>query len=755
MPRTENDTAVLAALLTARGTAVIGVAPDGTVTSWSAGATAMYGWTPEEVVGRPLSVIVPPDCQEDLHDLDRRVLRGEQVPPVDTVRTTKDGRRLEVQLHVLAVHDAEGAVVGTMRLHHDQTPIRQAQDRARSHQARLEALLRHARDVVLIVDVEARITYVSPAARREFGYPAPALTGRRVTAFHHPDDAEPVRAAWVRVLASAGATETVLLRLRHADGTWRECEHVLTNLLHDPDVGGLVVNVRDVTARRAAEGELQRLALHDALTGLANRALLLDRIGQAMVWARRNGTSTGVVVLDVVGMAAINAAVGQDGGDAVLRNVAARLVESARGTDSVARLGADHFAVLIEDVASAEDLLSRAATFREAAQGDLVVDGVVLQPLLRAGSAVPPAADAGALLQAAERDVSSAYSSASRAPTTAEWAASQSSADIGELRRAISDGQLRLHFQPVLSLTDGSPVGAEGLVRWAHPYRGLLLPADFIPLAESSGLIAELGAWVLGRAVAQAASWHAAGLPYVVGANLSPRQLVGGDLVDLVHRLLRDSGLPPERLVLEVTESAVIDDPGAPEVLSALSRLGVKLSLDDFGTGYSSLTYLKRFPVDSIKVDRSFVSGLGRDADDEAIVASVVSLARAIGKRVVAEGVETAQQADALRALQVDSAQGHLWSPALPPESLERWLADRVHGDQAPDLAPRRVREPEPPAVPAGVDDVHRRMLELHGQGASLHTIAAALNADGSRTPAGPRWTTTTVARAVAALIRR
>jgi len=747
--RPANDTAVLAGLLTSPGLAVVGVAPDGTVTSWSPGATAIYGWQPEEVLGGSILVLVPDDHRDELVDLERRVLRGEPVPPVETMCITKAGRRLDVQLHVLAHVEALGEVVGTIWLHHDLTPVRRAQEQARAHEARLEALLRNAHDVVLVVDAHGRVTYASPAVLRVFGYSPSVLLGRWVAAYHHPDDALAARAAYDRVVAAPGATQSCLLRVRHADGGWRECEHVLTNLLRDRDVAGMVVNVRDVTARRAVEMELQRLALHDGLTGLANRALLLDRIAQAMVWARRNGTSTGVVVLDVVGMAAVNAAVGQQGGDVVLRTVAARLAESVRGTDSVARLGADDFAVLIEDVASAEDLLARAATFREAASGELLVDGVVLQVRLRAGSAVTPAADAGALLHAAERHVSSPYSSAGRIPSSSEETARQRSAAVGELRCGIAAGQLRLHFQPVMALGDGSFLGAEGLVRWQHPERGLLLPASFIPLAESSGLVVELGAWVLREVVAQAAQWHAAGLSYIVGANLSPRQLVGGQLVDLVQQLLAGSGLPPDRLVLEVTESAVMDDPGAPEVLSALAGLGVRLALDDFGTGYSSLTYLKRFPVDSIKIDRSFVSGLGRDTDDEAIVASVVSLARAIGKRVVAEGVETAQQAAALRALQVDSAQGYLWSPALPAAALDSWLAGRISEDPVPRPVP-----PSPPALPTGVGELHRRILELHGQGASLHTIAAALNADGSRSPAGPRWTTTSVARVLAPLIR-
>ncbi|MCW2607897.1 MAG: hypothetical protein JWO60_2590, partial [Frankiales bacterium] len=317
-----------------------------------------------------------------------------------------------------------------------------------------------------------------------------------------------------------------------------------------------------------------------------------------------------------------------------------------------------------------------------------------------------------------------------------------------DLARGLAAGELRLHLQPVVQI-DGPVVGAEALVRWQHPERGLLPPSEFIPLAESSGLVVELGEWVLREACAHAARWQAAGLDYEVGVNLSPHQLAGGRIVDVVRDVLATTGATPERLVLEVTESALMDDPDAADVLQVLRDLGVRLALDDFGTGYSSLTYLKRFPVDAIKVDRSFVSGLGRDADDEAIVASVVSLARAIGKSVVAEGVETVTQLDVLRSLGVDRAQGFLWSPGLPAEQLDRWLA----------LQARQPASPQPQPAPAAVapqpqDDDARQMLLLHRQGASLHTIAAALNAEGRRTEDGRRWTTTTVARVVAGLVR-
>ncbi len=446
-------------------------------------------------------------------------------------------------------------------------------------------------------------------------------------------------------------------------------------------------------------------------------------------------------------MTAVNDLVGQAGGDVVLRAVGERLASAVLGGDSVARLGADDFAVLVEDVASGEDLRARASTLVEAIQGEVVVDGVTVPVVLRAGSAMTPAGDAGALLAAAERSLAGTTSRLVTVESASVDEDAQRTAEaVAELRAAIEDGQLRLHFQPLVSLGDGEVVGCEGLVRWQHPDRGLLPPGDFIPLAESSGLVVPLGAWVLRAACAQASAWHARGLPYAVGANLSPRQLVGGDVVALVRDLLAEYSLPADRLVLEVTESTLMDDPHAPQVLAALSALGVHLALDDFGTGYSSLTYLKRFPVDAIKIDRSFVSGLGRDADDEAIVASVVSLARAIGKTVVAEGVETPAQLAALRALGVDQAQGFLWSPARSAHDLEAWLAGRP-------TAPLPVAEPPAPVraarwEPAGEDE--HRILALHAEGASLHTIAAALNRDGRRTPRGPRWTTRTVARVVA-----
>ena len=657
------------------------------------------------------------------------------------------------ECHYRPVRGEDGAVVGGVGIAVDVTDHAAARREVQANEARLRALLSHADDVVLVVNPEGRLLYVSPAVMRVLGYDDRALFWRSAGRGTHPADQGVVLDAWTRALRSPGASVAVECRVRHGDGSWRWCEHVLTNLTADPDVGGVVINLRDVTESRRVTHELQRLALHDGLTGLANRGLILDRIEQALHWGRRNAALTGLVVLDVVGMSGVNDQLGADGGDAVLRALAERLEAAVRAVDGVARIGGDTFAVLVEDVTSTEEVRARAALLLEVADEPVEVQGQSVSVRLRAGFALSPADDAGALLAAAERAAASGSPSVGPVVRRVRAAAGRTQvgdAAVAELREAITGGELRLHLQPFLQLATAQVVGVEALVRWEHPRRGLLMPSEFVPLAEESGLVVDLGAWVLRKVCQRVACWQAEGRPLSVAVNLSPRQLVGRAFPDLLRTVLAETGARAEKLVLEVTESALMDDPGAPALLRELADIGVRIALDDFGTGYSSLTYLRRFPVHAIKIDRSFVAGLGRNSDDEAIVASVVSLARAVGKVVIAEGVETAQQHAALHALGVDQAQGFYWTSALPADDLEAWLGRRrLPGAAPPVPAARPGLGSGRPATP--VDDDEERLLRLHEQGASLHTIAAALNAEGRRTPAGPRWTTTTVARVVAA----
>jgi diguanylate cyclase (GGDEF)-like protein/PAS domain S-box-containing protein len=641
-------------------------------------------------------------------------------------------------------HDAAGTVVGGLGICVDVTERAEAERKVQVNEAWLHSLLQHASDVALVVDADGVIVYASPAARLQLGHAAEDLTGTELTDLAHPDDRSLISGAWSAVTRAPAATASCEGRVRHADGSWVWTEQMFTNLLDDPVIGGVVINVRETTDRRRIEQDLRRLALQDGLTGLTNRSLLLDRAHQALVREGRTESRTGLIVLDVVGMHALNQQRGQAAGDVVLRELAHRLRAVVRPADSLARIGGDEFAVLCADVASTEDLLTRMATLTEVVDEDVLVDGWPVEVRLQVGSALSPVRDAGTLLAAAERSVRAAATS-----IDVHDADEQERTD--ELRAAIDAGDLRLHYQPVVDVASGQVAGVEALVRWQHPSRGLLSPPDVIPLAERSGLVQPLGEWVLRAVCTHLATWQREGRTWSIGVNLSPRQLVSADFPSVVRRIVAETGAPADRLVLEVTESAVMDDPAAPDVLSDLRRLGIKLALDDFGTGYSSMTYLRRFTVDAIKIDRSFVAGLGRDPDDDAIVASIVSLARVVGKLVVAEGVETAGQLQVLRDLGVDQAQGFLWSRPLPWDELIAWVRDRPQPLPAAEaVRASPVRPAEADAVPGGVE---ARLLALHQEGASLHTIAAALNAEGSRTPQGPRWTTTSVARVVARLV--
>lgn len=486
---------------------------------------------------------------------------------------------------------------------------------------------------------------------------------------------------------------------------------------------------------------LRELATRDPLTGLSNRPLLLER-AQSALRRRSGGRVVALLALDVVGMGRLNETLGTPAGDLVLRAVADRLQRMCGAADAVARVGGDEFAVLLDDVDSVEQARVRAASFFRAARASLLVQGRPVELQLRCGLTTSEAATADELLAAAER--------AADAEMTAEHARRPwpRSAEVDELARAIDGDELVLHYQPVVDLSTGLVTGVEALVRWQHPHRGLLMPVDVIPLAEESGLIVQLGDWVLRTGAAQAAEWAARGRPLDVAINLSPLQMAVPGFAEHCTAVFEAVQAPMERLVLEVTESALLDQPQAVQDLTDIRNSGVRLALDDFGTGYSSFSYLRRFPVDVLKIDRSFVAGLGQHPDDDAIVASVMGLARSTGKSVVAEGVETFAQLAHLRALGVQAAQGFLWTRPLPVGALEHWLQQTQPLGHA--LAEGATSPGGLTAVGVAHGAQQGRIQQMHAEGVPAHTIAAALNAVGSRTPAGMRWHGRSVARVLA-----
>jgi diguanylate cyclase (GGDEF)-like protein len=444
---------------------------------------------------------------------------------------------------------------------------------------------------------------------------------------------------------------------------------------------GRVWNFRDVTERRRLEEELLRRTRLDPLTGLANRAHFRERVEAALCRGRRTGEVVGVLFLDLDDFKRVNDSFGHAEGDALLVAVADRLRRATRGCDTIARLGGDEFAVLLEDVRDGEAAVAERVA--EAFSRVVSLRGAEVLVTASIGVATScPGLPADALLRNA--DVAMYEAKARGKGQYALFTPAMHAAVLvrlqleGELRAAAARGEFMLHYQPIVRLDTGAVEGAEALVRWQHPERGLVMPSGFVAFAEQAGIIVPLGRWVLREACREAAEWQRPGAPVNITVNVSARQLQEPSLVDDVRAALGDAGLPPSRLSLEITESVLMEHTEATlTTLHALKALGVRLALDDFGTGYSSLSCLDRFPIDILKIDRAFVDAVGDDQADPVLARIVLSLGETLGLTTVAEGIEHARQVDGLRALGCELGQGYHFARPLPAAEFAALLASR------------------------------------------------------------------------------
>ncbi|HWH27675.1 MAG TPA: EAL domain-containing protein, partial [Mycobacteriales bacterium] len=744
------------------GVAQATLSPEGVLLEVNAALCRLSGYPRRDLLGRPVTeFMVEPDVALATRGMGR-VAAGEtfQLRRPQLLRHA-DGVTVETRVSLFPVRDADGAVRRLEAVVEDVSEAASARRELQLTEARWRSLASHSSDVALLCTADAQLLFASEAALSVFGYRCEELVGADGWAFVHPDDVEEVRAIWAAAAAApAGTSQCFELRVRHADGSWRWVEETLTNQLDDPAVGAMVVNLLDISERKSAEAVLEELAGTDGLTGLATRAPLMASLDAA--FAAGLAATTAVVVVDLTRLKLVNDTHGHRAGDDVLVEVAARLGRTLGDQGIVARLGGDRFAALVGGVGDVSELFEVCAALLDAVEDPLQLDGLELLLTATVGAALGPAADSGALLASAESALATAKTGETgpmhvvRAETTST--ALCRARLIEDLRRALAADELVVHFQPVVQLSDGRPVGAEALVRWQHPDKGLLSPGAFIGAAEDSGLIIDVGHHVLRQACRAAARWAQLGGhrgAFHVAVNLSAKQLTRGGVVDAVRQALADTGAEPANLMLEVTESAVMSDVDvAVRTLQELREMGVAVAVDDFGTGYSSLTYLKRFPVTTLKIDRSFVAGLGKTDDDAAIVTSVINLARSMGLECIAEGVETEEQRLILQTLGCGRGQGFLWSPALDAATFHTWLggraaqggpaADEEHGvASAPGQRTRRGAGPGLPVDPA----LAQRVADLSATGASLATMAAALNSDGQRTPEGRRWSARSVAQ--------
>ncbi|OWY63529.1 hypothetical protein B7486_52585, partial [cyanobacterium TDX16] len=465
------------------------------------------------------------------------------------------------------------------------------------------------------------------------------------------------------------------------------------------------LGIDDITEAATAAETLRHQALHDALTGLPNRALLTDRLQQAVATARRTEEGVALLVMDLDQFKEVNDALGHHHGDLLLVEIARRLEGTIRECDTIARLGGDEFAVLLTVDADEAGAIAVASKVARALEQPFFIDELSLQTNASIGIALYPdhAADAEELVRRADVAM---YNAKRGTPTFTVYAAEHDRSSVrrltllGELRRAIDLDELVVYFQPTIDLRSGRAVRAEALVRWQHPEHGLMGPGEFIELAEVSGMIQPLTRWVCERSMLEAREWVDAGFDLGVSVNLSVRNLYDPDLVPWLRSALAESGLPEHLLTLEITESEVMEDPlVAHEVLGNLRAMGVSTSIDDFGTGHSSLAYLKHLPIDEIKVDRSFVGGMGSDASDATIVRSIIDLGRNLGLGVVAEGVEDDETLHRLADLGCDRAQGFVIGRPMPASSLRAHL-HRQAGPRAPWVPPAAGDEAHAPVEP-------------------------------------------------------
>jgi diguanylate cyclase (GGDEF)-like protein/PAS domain S-box-containing protein len=543
------------------------------------------------------------------------------------------------------------------------------------NEARFRALFDNASDAVVVVDTVGRVKYLTPSTERVLGQEPGGMLDQPIGQLLAEDDERSLGV----LLSTAGGTTTAEWQVSGADGTRRDIEVVSADLRGDPRVDGLVLTMRDISERKILDAELRRQALHDTLTGLPNKALFDDRVGHALGRADRSDGEVAVLFLDLDNFKLVNDSLGHSAGDELLVAVAVRLLSVLKPGDTVARFGGDEFVVLLEDddAEAAADLVGQ--RLQDALQEPFRIGDEEVPLHASIGIAVgrAPECTPSQLL----RDADLAMYVAKRngrgrserfAPEMHEMAMRRLEV-ASELPTAILDGQLVLFYQPIVDVPTGRILGCEALVRWNHPLRGLVMPDAFIPIAESTGVVVPLGAWVLGEACRQTSAWRQAGIvedAFYVSVNLSARHFKDRSVIDDVVHAMTAAKLPPSALLIEVTESALVDDLDPGNVFRELQELGVRLAIDDFGTGYSSLGRLSNFPVDVVKIDKSFIDRLSHDSDGETMVRAVVALSHSLGMTAVAEGVEDEEQAAALIRLGCNMAQGYLFARPMPSDAM-------------------------------------------------------------------------------------
>lgn len=654
---------------------------------------ALLDRSPQDIIGSRMQELSHPD-DVGMIDHQRASLYAGEVESIvaDKRYLRGDGGSTWMRVTVSLACDPEGEPQYEIAVFEDVSAQRRADAERRAAEQQLRAsedryrrLVEVSPDAIYVIK-DGRIAFANPAALQLFGASDPGgLIGRDAISLTHPDFAH-ITADRLRLLESGADSnppvEQVFLKL---DGASVHVEVASVRFDYKGAPAAQVV-ARDIGPRRIAERELVRMSHFDSLTELPNRSLFQDRLVQALTQARRNEWQVGLLLIDLDNFKWVNDTLGHSVGDELLREVAARLHEALRAGDTLARIGGDEFAIVLPDIDSPEAARIVAQKVLDTLKPAFALAGQEFFAGASVGITVHPldGTDAETLMRNADIALYKAKEAGRNGyqfftPSMNADAVAQLNLET-DLRSALARGEFELHYQPKADVILDRVTGAEALLRWRKADGSLVQPAQFIPALENSGLISEVGDWVVREACRQLVAWNGS-VPQrmSVAVNVSSRQFRGGRIVESVKQALRETGCDPHRLELEITESLVMHDVDVTvHALEELRALGVRVSVDDFGTGYSSLAYLKQLPLDALKIDRSFIKDLSEDANDAAITTAIVAMARSLGYRTIAEGVETQLQRQFLEACGCDEVQGYLLSRPLPPAEFSHWLRQRL-----------------------------------------------------------------------------
>jgi diguanylate cyclase (GGDEF)-like protein/PAS domain S-box-containing protein len=673
-------------LLEAAPDAMVVVNPSGEIVLLNVQVEKRFGYSRDELIGQQVKNIIPKGFAERLiADGTRSAAEalGQQIGTgIELTGRRKDGSEFPIEIMLSPLENAD-AILVTAAIR-DITVRKAAEEHLAQMEAKYRGLLEAAPDAMVVVNPSGTIVLLNVQAEKRFGYSRDELIGQQVRNIIPRGFAERLISDSLRSTEDALGQQIgtgIELTGRRKDGSEFPIEIMLSPL---EGAEGILVTaaIRDITARKKAEALIIHASEHDFLTGLPNRMLLNDRVNQAILLALRHRRRVAVLFLDLDGFKHINDSLGHPTGDKLLQSVGKRLVDCVRGSDTVSRQGGDEFVVLLSEEEDSEDASITARRMQRAVAEAHFIDQHDLHITCSVGVSLYPddGLNAETLIKNADTAMYQAKENGRQTyqffePAMNIRAVERQSIEEG-LRRALERQEFVVHYQPKINLNTGEITGAEALLRWTHPIRGPVSPAQFIPVAEDCGLILPIGTWVLRQACQQAQAWVAAGLPMgTMAVNISAMQLREENFVDSVFAILKETGLDPRFLEVELTESVLMKHAECTaSILKALRAGGVQVAVDDFGTGYSSLSYLRKFPIDALKIDQSFVSQITTVPDETIIVKAVISMGRSLKLRVVAEGVETQEQLAFLQAHQCDEAQGYYFSRPVLPEKFAKLL---------------------------------------------------------------------------------